>query len=134
MRVPGASAAVVVGLLILSGCGGAALRQQELNDRYSSFVGKPVSEAVLKFGPPNTQFDVGPTERAFQWQLHGTRQTVGAATAIYGTVYFKPGDVEKLPRARGEVSPHGPLSQGGHERGNERDADGAKHASAAAAG
>ena len=35
--------------------------------------------------------------------------------------------------SRGEVSPHGPIAKGGHERGNERNAGGAKHASAAAA-
>ena len=81
MRVLLAVVASMVSLF-LSGCGPG--RQQELNDRYSSYVGRPVSDAVVAFGPPTHQFDMGPTERAFQWKLEGSYRTSAVATPLYG--------------------------------------------------
>lgn len=85
MRIMLAAAA----LTALSGCGYAL--QQQITDRYKAFVGRPVSDVVISLGPPSSQFDVGPTTRAFQWHSSGTYRTPGVVNSIGNTVLVNPG-------------------------------------------
>lgn len=51
---------VLASALLVSGCATAIME---------SYVGKPVTEVVLDYGPPVNFLDVGPDRRAFQWQI-----------------------------------------------------------------
>lgn len=82
-------ASVAVAVLALSGCGYAL--QSQITARYKEFVGRPVSDVVVSLGPPSSQFDVGPTTRAFQWHNSGSYQTPGVVNSIGNTVLVNPG-------------------------------------------
>jgi len=90
MGVRGILAAVCVAVG-LAACG--LIRKEQLNEQYSSFVGKPISEAIIQFGPPSGQFDVSRTERAFQWDKRGINQSPATANRVYGTVIVNPSQI-----------------------------------------
>lgn len=72
--------------LLVASCG--PTRQQELQQTFDTWIGHPVSDYALRFGPPNSSFDLGPKQRAFQWQLTG--QTPGIAAPIGGMMVYRP--------------------------------------------
>lgn len=74
---------------MLAGCS-YALKQQ-VDQRYTAFIGRTIADAVITFGPPATQIDTGPTTRAFQWNSTGRYQTTGTVNNIGGTVFVRPG-------------------------------------------
>ncbi len=55
----------------LTGCASAIMK---------SCVGKPLSEAVMDYGPPATAFDIEPGRRAFMWNMQSSVTLPGHAT------------------------------------------------------
>ena len=50
-------------LLTLSGCAGSIM---------NGFVGQPLQQVMVKYGPPANAFDMGDGRRAFQWAISKT--------------------------------------------------------------
>jgi hypothetical protein len=75
---------VAIGLL-LTAC---ATRQEELNKQMDTWLGHPIAEYALRFGPPLGTFEMGNGRRAFQWQSNG--QTPGVAVPINGMMIYRP--------------------------------------------
>jgi len=59
-------AAVVILGLALSGCASSIMQ---------GYVGQPVQQAMVDYGPPSTAFDMGDGRRAFQWAMESTGKT-----------------------------------------------------------
>ena len=72
--------------LALGGCG--LIRAEQAKTGLNAYIGRPLVEVALKFGPPMTSFDMGGGKMAFQWDHYGSGQTSGAATRIGGTVLY----------------------------------------------
>lgn len=75
---------VAAACLLLASC---ASRQEELQKTMDSWVGRPISEYALRFGPPASNFDMGTGRRAFQWQAFGL--TPGVAAPIGGMMVYR---------------------------------------------
>lgn len=80
---------VAAACLTVSGCG--MVMEQRITSRYQTFIGKSVAEAVISLGPPSTQFDTGPTTRAFQWTNTSSYRTPGVVNSIGNTMIVNPG-------------------------------------------
>lgn len=58
------------------------------------YVGQPLQEAMVDYGPPVTAFDMGDGRRAFQWVMTSTRQrptyiqNSGAAVPVGNSVWW----------------------------------------------
>lgn len=82
MRGIGATAAA--GLLLV-GCASSIM---------DGFVGQPVQQAMVKYGPPANAFDMGDGRRAFQWSMTSTGQmptyvsNSGTATPVGNSVWW----------------------------------------------
>jgi hypothetical protein len=70
---------------LLTGCSSP---QEQLQKSMESWVGHPISEYALRFGPPLSSFDMGNNRRAFQWQSTGL--TPGVAVPINGMMVYAP--------------------------------------------
>ena len=66
----------------LTACAEAKIKQ--INQMLDAYIGRPVSELALRFGPPTTEFESGPGQRAFQWEHYG--QTPGVIAPIGGSL------------------------------------------------
>jgi hypothetical protein len=56
------------------------------NSELDNYVGRPVSDVVLKLGAPTTKFDVNNGRRVFEWQNYGAcTYTVVATTTNPGS-------------------------------------------------
>lgn len=62
---------LITATVALSGCASAIMK---------SYVDKPLSEAVMDYGPPITAFDVEPGRRAFIWNIRSSVTLPGTAT------------------------------------------------------
>ena len=52
----------------------------------AGYVGKPITEPMLDYGPPANAVDLGENKRAFQWAMRSTFVTpVTATTNAYGS-------------------------------------------------
>lgn len=89
--------ALLGALSIVTGCGMVRTRvvENQLNEQYSSFVGQPVSEAVIQFGPPTSQINLSATERIFQWDKRGMNRSNSTASAAFGIVTVNPSQVRE---------------------------------------
>jgi hypothetical protein len=76
-------ALIVISVLLLSGCATQIMQ---------GFVGQPVQNAMLKYGPPMNVMDMPDGTRAFQWEIKSSVVMPGTSTA-YGTanIYAPPG-------------------------------------------
>ncbi|PTW46049.1 hypothetical protein [Rhodovulum kholense] len=70
-------ALTVLFAIVLSGCASQVL---------NSYVGKPVTEAMLDYGAPSNVIDLEDGRRAYQWTIHDTG-TVAVPTTSTATVY-----------------------------------------------
>jgi hypothetical protein len=77
---------LVSGLLALalmaSGCASSIMR---------GYVGKPLQEAMLDYGPPSNAFDMPDGSRAFQWVMNSTYvtpTTVTSTTTPIGNTWY----------------------------------------------
>lgn len=76
-----------LGLLLLTLCACASSIMQ-------GFVGQPLQQAMIKYGPPLNAFDMGDGRRAFQWVMNSTyvtpsyATTTGNAYGIGNSVYW----------------------------------------------
>ncbi len=72
-------------LLALSACASSIMK---------GFVGQPLQQAMVKYGPPLNAFDMGDGRRAFQWEMTSTyvtptrASTTGNAYGIGNSVYW----------------------------------------------
>jgi hypothetical protein len=80
--------AALLGML-LAGCG--LVRQQQLQTGLDGYLGRSIADAIVRWGPPAGQFDIGQNQRAFQWDKRGSYNTMGVVTPMYGSVYVQPG-------------------------------------------
>lgn len=78
---------VIAFALALSACG---VVKDRLERNLNGYVGKPISEAMLTFGPPTSQYDIAPGQKAFQWDQRGSFATPGTAARVYGTLIVNP--------------------------------------------
>ncbi len=72
------SSLILIGLL--SGCASSIM---------GGFVGKPLQQVMVRYGPPANAFDMGDGRRAFQWVMSSTYVTPTYATntgnaSVYG--------------------------------------------------
>lgn len=65
---------VILASIALGGCARVIM---------GSYVGKPVTEIVLDYGPPANAIDLGPNRRAFQW----VRSYSGTTPVVANTQY-----------------------------------------------
>lgn len=65
---------VTISVMLLSACASTIME---------GYMNKPLSEVVLKYGPPSNAFDMGDGRRAFTWLKTRTLVTPGTATT-YG--------------------------------------------------
>jgi hypothetical protein len=72
--------------LALLSCGQA--RREELNHQLSYFVGSPITEVIIKLGPPIASFEVGPNQKAFQWYRTGSYTSPGTAVIVADTLVY----------------------------------------------
>lgn len=77
---------ILLAALGLSGC--AAMRAEQASKMMDTYVGRPVSDVALRFGPPTAQFDTGNQHMAFQWEHQGAGQTPGMATRVGPTAIY----------------------------------------------
>lgn len=69
-------------LLALGGCASSIMR---------SYVGKPLQEVMLDYGPPTNAFDMPDGSRAFQWVMsygYATPATVTSTTTPIGNTWY----------------------------------------------
>ena len=72
--------------VLVAGCGLIAADQAKRG--LDSYIGKPLSNVALKFGPPKLHFDGGNERTAFQWEHYGVDQSPGMANRIGNTVVY----------------------------------------------
>lgn len=78
----------ILGLLValtVTGCASQIMK---------GYVGKPLQEAMVQYGPPQNAFDMGDGRRAFQWSMENSYTTPtfatnsGTAIPIGNSVYW----------------------------------------------
>ena len=63
-----------------------ASRQERLRAALDSWIGNPVSNYALRFGPPTSSFEIG-AKRAFQWRVTG--QTSGLGVPVGNMIVYR---------------------------------------------
>ena len=58
-------------LLILSACASQIMK---------SYIGAPISNVMLDYGPPDNVYDLGPGARAYQWRKQKTQIVAGQSS------------------------------------------------------
>jgi hypothetical protein len=61
-------------------------KQERLRIALDSWIGSPVSNYALRFGPPTSSFEIG-LKRAFQWRVTG--QTSGLGVPIGNIIVYR---------------------------------------------
>lgn len=78
-------ASALAALALLAGCASSIMK---------GFVGEPLQQAMVKYGPPLNAFDMGDGRRAFQWVMTSTyvmpsyATNTGNAYAVGNSVYW----------------------------------------------
>lgn len=70
-------ALLLVTALALGGCASSIMKD---------YVGRTIADVVMDYGPPQTGFDLTPTQRAFLWSM-STNVVTPATTNITATSY-----------------------------------------------
>ncbi|WP_448951671.1 hypothetical protein [Labrys neptuniae] len=58
--------------LALTGCASAVMK---------NYIGRPVESVMIDYGPPTSVLDLGPGQRAYQWQKISTNVVSGSSTS-----------------------------------------------------
>jgi hypothetical protein len=70
-------AVFVAAALLLCGCASAIMKD---------YVGRTIADVMMDYGPPQTAFDLTPTQRAFMWSMT-TSFVTPSTTNVTGTAY-----------------------------------------------
>jgi hypothetical protein len=62
---------------LLGGCASAIMKD---------YVGRTIADVMMDYGPPQTAFDLTPTQRAFMWSMT-TSFVTPSTTNVTGTAY-----------------------------------------------